>query len=63
MPRCRDCPARRIADDRILLALGVPTEPPLPAHLRGVPRSLHKYEPLLRRTWLERERDAEHQLV
>jgi hypothetical protein len=26
----------------------------LPPHLRGVPPSLHKYEPLLRKTWLER---------
>jgi hypothetical protein len=48
-PRCRDCPARKIADDQILRALGIPVEPPLPEHLRGVPRSLHKYEPLLRR--------------
>jgi hypothetical protein len=29
-------------------------EPPLPPHLQGVPRSLHKYEPLLRKSWLER---------
>lgn len=55
-PRCRDCPARKIADDRILSALGLPTEPAVPPHLLGVPRSLHKYEPLLRETWLERER-------
>ena len=27
---------------------------PLPPHLRGVPPSLHKYEPLLRKTWAER---------
>jgi hypothetical protein len=53
-PRCRDCPARKIEDDRLLLALGIAPEPPLPAHLRGVPRSLHKYEPLLRRAWNER---------
>ena len=53
-PRCRDCPARKIDDDRLLLALGIAPEPPLPAHLRGVPRSLHKYEPLLRRAWNER---------
>jgi hypothetical protein len=53
-PRCRDCPARKIEDDRLLLALGIAPEPPLPIHLRGVPRSLHKYEPLLRRAWEER---------
>jgi hypothetical protein len=50
-PRCRDCPARKIADDRILRALGIPVEPPLPPHLQGVPPSLHKYEPLLRRSY------------
>ena len=27
---------------------------PLPPHLRGVPPSLHNYEPLLKKTWLER---------
>ena len=53
-PRCRDCPARKIDDDRLLLALGIALEPQLPAHLRGVPRSLHKYEPLFRRAWNER---------
>jgi hypothetical protein len=53
-PRCRSCPARRLADQRLLRALGVPVEPVLPPHLEGVPRSLHKYEPLLKRTWLER---------
>jgi hypothetical protein len=55
-PRCRDCPARKIADDDLLLALGIPVPARLPAHLEGVPRSLHKYEPLLRRSWSERER-------
>jgi hypothetical protein len=54
MPRCRDCPARRIADERILRALGIPVEAPLPPHLQGVPRCLHKYEPLLRQSWVER---------
>jgi hypothetical protein len=54
-PRCRYCPARRIADERILRALGIPLEPPLPPHLHGVPPSLHKYEPLLRRSWAERQ--------
>jgi hypothetical protein len=55
-PRCRDCPARKPGDIELLRALGVPVEDDLPPHLRGVPRSLHKYEPLLRRTWTERER-------
>jgi hypothetical protein len=55
MPRCRDCPARRIADERILRALGIPVEPPVPPHLQGVPRCLHKYEPLLRQSWGERD--------
>jgi hypothetical protein len=53
-PRCRDCPARKIEDDRLLLALGIPPEPPVAAHLRGIPRSLHKYEPLLLKAWAER---------
>jgi hypothetical protein len=53
-PRCRDCPARKIEDDRLLLALGIPPGPPVPAHLRGIPRSLHKYEPLLLKAWAER---------
>jgi hypothetical protein len=53
-PRCRDCPARKIADDQLLRALGIPIEPPLPPHLEGVPPSLHKYEPLLKRTYAER---------
>jgi hypothetical protein len=53
-PRCRDCPARKIADDEILRALGIAVEAPLPEHLRGVPLSLHKYEPLLRRSYEQR---------
>jgi hypothetical protein len=53
-PRCRDCPARKVADDQILRALGIPVEPALPPHLQGVPPSLHKYEPLLRRSYEER---------
>ena len=53
-PRCRDCPARKIADDELLRALGIPVAEPLPDHLRGVPLSLHKYEPLLRRSFEER---------
>jgi hypothetical protein len=38
----------------VLRALGLPVEPQLPPHLRGIPPSLHKYEPLLRKSWLER---------
>jgi hypothetical protein len=53
-PRCRNCPARRIDDDRLLRALGIEPGPPLPAHLSGLPASLHKYEPLLRKSWIER---------
>jgi hypothetical protein len=55
-PRCRDCPARRPADPSTLtlqaelIALVTPTAPDLPKHLVGVPRCLHKYEPLLRRS-------------
>jgi hypothetical protein len=53
-PRCRNCPARRIDDDRLLRALGIEPGPPLPAHLSGLPASLHKYEPLIRKSWIER---------
>jgi hypothetical protein len=53
-PRCRDCPARKIQDDRLLLALGITPEPPSPVHLRGIPRSLHKYEPIFRKAWMQR---------
>ena len=53
-PRCRHCPARRIDDDRLLRALGIEPGPALPAHLSGLPASLHKYEPLLRKSWIER---------
>lgn len=58
-PRCRNCPARKLADDRVLRSLGVTVAPPLPAHLRGVPRSLHKYEPLLERSWRARQAQRE----
>ena len=57
-PRCRDCPARKLAEDQVLRALGIPLEQPLPAHLIGVPPSLHKYEPLLKRAWLEQARSV-----
>ena len=53
-PRCRDCPARRPADDELLVVLGMTAQPRLPEHLRGVPPSLHKYEPLLKRSFAER---------
>jgi hypothetical protein len=53
-PRCRNCPARRIEDERLLSALGIEPGPRLPAHLSGLPASLHKYEPLLRKAWVER---------
>jgi hypothetical protein len=32
---------------------------PLPDHLAGVPACLHKYEPLLRKAWVERQQAAE----
>jgi hypothetical protein len=32
---------------------------PLPDHLVGVPRCLHKYEPMLEKAWLERQAAAE----
>jgi hypothetical protein len=57
-PRCRNCPAHRIEDERLLRALGVEPGPWLPAHLSGLPASLHKYEPLLRKAWVERVEDG-----
>jgi hypothetical protein len=66
-PRCRDCPARRPADPSTLtlqaelIALVTPPTGDLPGHLVGVPRCLHKYEPLLRRS--ETGREAETQPV
>ncbi len=59
LPRCRDCPARRPASDDVLLALRIRPASGLPAHLEGVPRSLHKYEPLLRRSWEQRAEAAQ----
>jgi hypothetical protein len=52
-PRCRSCPLRRqeLADELIALV----TPPTVPEHLVGVPRCLHKYEPLLRRSFAQRE--------
>lgn len=57
-PRCRNCPARKIEDERLLRALGIEPGPRLPAHLSGLPASLHKYEPLLRKAWVERIEDS-----
>jgi hypothetical protein len=34
------------------------TPPQLPPHLVGVPNCLHKYEPLLRRSYDERQADS-----
>ena len=45
---------RTIEDERLLRALGIEPGPRLPAHLSGLPESLHKYEPLLRKAWVER---------
>jgi hypothetical protein len=53
-PRCRDCPVRTAAEHEFLRSLGLAPESSLPPHLEGVPPCLHKYEPLLRRAWLER---------
>jgi len=53
-PRCRDCPVRKAAGDEVLHSVGLAPAAPLPPHLEGVPRCLHKYEPLLRRAWLAR---------
>ncbi len=53
-PRCRSCPARRIDHDRLLVAIGLEPGPRMPPHLSGVPASLHKYEPLLLKSWEER---------
>lgn len=51
-PRCRDCPARRpggpLTLNAELAALLTPKGGDVPAHLAGVPRCLHKYEPLFR---------------
>jgi hypothetical protein len=63
VPRCRNCPARRPAGDDILAALGIAPADQLPAHLQGVPPSLHKYEPLLRRSWEARAEAAEAEIV
>ena len=57
LPRCKSCPVFRAAEvahlrDRLRL------ESETPPHLRGVPESLRKYEPLLRAGW-ERRRAEE----
>jgi hypothetical protein len=43
-PRCRTCPVRLLAE----LRADLPQAGDVPAHLAGVPRCLHKYEPLFR---------------
>lgn len=50
VPRCNSCPVWRAAD---VLAIRELTRnlPDAPAHLDGVPRCLHKYEPLLLDAW------------
>lgn len=51
-PRCKRCPVVLAADRRAvdeLVALRVPP------HLQGVPECLHRFEPVLRRAWEERE--------
>ena len=55
-PRCRDCPARRPTTDPAVLTIPAelvtllkPKGGDVPGHLAGVPRCLHKYEPLFRR--------------
>jgi len=45
MPRCRACPVTLAAELRAVL----PGRDPAPPHLAGLPRCLHKYEPLFRR--------------
>jgi hypothetical protein len=52
-PRCRSCPvtlAAEVQEVRELARRGLD----VPPHLAGVPECLHKYEPLLRRSWEER---------
>jgi hypothetical protein len=50
-PRCRACPLTLMIELREVRQLAVRAETELPPHLAGVPRSLHKYEPLLRKSW------------
>jgi hypothetical protein len=52
MPRCKRCPVVLAQDRRAVAALVAPSLPP---HLEGVPACLHRFEPLLRRSWEERE--------
>jgi hypothetical protein len=51
-PRCKRCPVVLAQDRRAVAALAAPALPP---HLEGVPECLHRFEPLLRRSWEERE--------
>jgi hypothetical protein len=56
VPRCRRCPVLLAAELRGLRSLDrSPAEAGLPPHLAGVPACLHRYEPLLRRAWEERQ--------
>ncbi len=53
VPRCRSCPVTlrsELADVRQQLTSAATKDPP---HLAGIPRCLHKYEPLFRETQLE----------
>jgi hypothetical protein len=47
----------------LLRALGIAPPPRLPPHLQGVPRSLHKYEPLFKRSFAERLERSERERV
>jgi hypothetical protein len=59
-PRCRSCPLVLARERERLLNLGPQgLVEPVPDHLAGVPACLHKYEPLLRKAWLERRQAAE----
>jgi hypothetical protein len=56
-PRCRSCPvtlATEVREVRELARRGLDAPP----HLAGVPECLHKYEPLLRKSWEARRADA-----
>lgn len=56
-PRCRRCPVLLATELREVerFARG---DDQLPEHLRGVPASLHRYEPLLRRSWEQAQAQA-----
>jgi hypothetical protein len=54
-PRCKRCPVVLAQDRRAVLQLVGRAD--VPAHLEGVPECLHRFEPLLRRAWEERQAD------